>query len=217
VSFSRGKVTIPGMIRLSVKWRLLIAFGLVCLQLLYLPVNRLASGGVTLQTTVDKAIPLYPIWVVPYLLALPWWLAGLLWAAIRMQGRLYRAFVIATAFAILVGTLIYIFFPTYEPRPSITPTGWAGDLLLRVYQNDRPYNAFPSSHTYLTALISFFFWRWKPRLALLWLGILVVVLLSTLFTWQHSLLDLAGGLFLAGAGAWLGLHLTRHASREESI
>jgi membrane-associated phospholipid phosphatase len=201
---------------LNLKRRLLLAFGLVCLQLLYLPVNRFASGGITLQTTLDKAIPIHPTWVVPYLLVLPWWLAGLLWAALRMEDRLYRAFIIAAVFTILVGTLIYILFPTYEPRPSISDTGWAAKLLRRVYLGDRPYNAFPSSHTYLTALISFFFWRWKPRLALLWLAILVIVLLSTLFTGQHSILDLVGGLFLAGAGAWLGLRLTKHAARAES-
>lgn len=191
------------------RWLLLAL--LLGLQLLYFPVNRLAQGGIMLQTALDPLIPLVPLFTVPYLLALPWWLGSLVWAAARMPARLYRALVIAALLAILSGTLVYIFYPTYVVRQPVSQQGWAADLLRWVYSNDRTYNAFPSSHTYLTALICLFWWRWQPRLRILWAGILLLVLLSTLLTGQHTLPDVAGGLALAAVCSWIGLRVTNMA------
>jgi membrane-associated phospholipid phosphatase len=170
---------------------------LLLLQMLYFPINRLASDGVMLQTPLDSLIPLLPVFSIPYLLALPWWLGSLVWAAARMPDPLYRTLVISAALTILCALLVYIFFPTYVARQPVEQRGWASDLLRFVYSNDRTYNAFPSSHTYLTTLIFLFWWRWQPRLRLLWGGILVLILLSTLFTGQHTLPDLASGVLLA--------------------
>jgi membrane-associated phospholipid phosphatase len=50
-----------------------------------------------------------------------------------------------------------------------------------------------------------FYARWYPRLRLLWLGILIVVGLSTLFTGQHYILDVIGGIFLGWVGYRFGL------------
>jgi membrane-associated phospholipid phosphatase len=53
-------------------------------------------------------------------------------------------------------------------------------------------------------LIAFFWWNWIPKLRALWVGIAVVVVLSTLFTGQHHLLDPVGGLVWAAGGYTLG-------------
>jgi membrane-associated phospholipid phosphatase len=74
---------------------------------------------------------------------------------------------------------------------------WATELLRYVYSNDDVYNAFPSGHVYLTTVISLFWMEWYPRYRWLWIAIVVSVLLSTLFTHQHYLPDLGGGLILA--------------------
>jgi membrane-associated phospholipid phosphatase len=150
-----------------------------------------------LQTPLDPLIPLLPVFSIPYLLALPWWLGSLVWAAARMPGPLYRTLVLSAVLTILCASLVYILFPTYVARQPVEQRNWAASLLRFIYSNDRSYNAFPSSHTYLTTLIVFFWWRWQPRLRLLWGGILVLILLSTLFTGQHTLPDVAGGVVLA--------------------
>ena len=85
-------------------------------------------------------------------------------------------------------------FPTYIERPLLIGNDWATELLRYVYGNDDVYNAFPSGHVYLTTVISLFWMEWYPRYRWLWIAIVVSVLLSTLFTHQHYLPDLAGGL-----------------------
>ncbi len=173
-------------------------------SLLYLPINRLAQGGVALRTPLDDLIPLWPVWAVPYLASVVWWLGASLWAALRMEDGLYRALVAAMLIVNLAGFAIYLLFPTYVERPALSGTDWATSLVRFIYSQDRVYNAFPSGHTYITVLIALFWWRWQPRLRWLWIGGTLLILLSTLFTRQHFLADLLGGIVLAVTGWWLG-------------
>jgi membrane-associated phospholipid phosphatase len=78
-------------------------------------------------------------------------------------------------------------------------------LVSLLYENDRAYNAFPSGHTYNTSLIALFWWRWYPRYRWLWAAIALVVLASTLFTRQHNIPDLIGGVAFACTGYLVGL------------
>ena len=167
---------------------------------LYFPLNRTLTGGFNLSTPLDAWIPLWPVWVVPYLLCLPAWVGSLIWAAWKMDERLFRSFISAGLLVLLSATLIYYIFPTYVQRPALTGNGWATQLLRLVYQNDGVYNAFPSGHVYQTTLICLFYNQLYPNHRWLWTGIIVIVVLSTLFTHQHYLTDPIGGLAIA----WLG-------------
>jgi hypothetical protein len=181
----------------------LIAVFLV--QFLYFPINRTVQGGVVLATPWDAHIPLWPIWVIPYLLSLAWWNGCFIWAAWKMDDDLYRAFVISLITVMLSSYIVYIVYPTYVVRPSLEADGWLIKIVDLLYENDRVNNAFPSGHTYNTVLITLYWWRWHPRQRWLWVAIMVVVLLSTLFTRQHNLPDLIGGIVFA----WLGYHFGR--------
>jgi membrane-associated phospholipid phosphatase len=194
----------------------LLPLAILCLvQLLYFPINRTVQGGVVLATSWDAGIPLWPIWVVPYLLSLAWWAGSYLWAAWRMPEELYQALVVSAVSIILVSYVIYILFPTYVVRPPLEGAGWPTRILAHVYANDRVYNAFPSGHTYNTVLIALYWSRWQPRLRWLWAGLTLIVLLSTLFTRQHNLPDLLGGAILAWLGYRLGLgRIERRRARE---
>jgi len=187
--------------------RLLWLGSIIVIQLLYFPINRTVQGGVVLKTPLDAYIPLWPIWAVPYLLSIAWWIACFLWATWRMEEDLYRAFALGIIVVMLVSYFIYILYPTYIERPSLENGNWATALLRFVYSHDRVYNAFPSGHTYTTFLICLFWWRWRPRQRWLWGGITLIVLLSTLFTRQHNLPDLLGGALLAWAGYRFGLYV----------
>ena len=76
-----------------------------------------------------------------------------------------------------------------------------------VYRNDGDYNAFPSGHVYQTALICLFYNHLYPSYPWFWIGIVVIVVLSTLFTRQHYLADPLGGLAIAWLGYRLGMYL----------
>jgi len=163
------------------------------------------QGGTEFKTTLDQYVPLWPIWSVPYSLVTLWWLAAYIWAASRMEDRMYEAFFIASAFVQVTALMIFTVFPTYVIRPSLSGGDSTAQLLAWIYQNDYSYNAFPSGHVYITTLIALFWSRWFPHWRWLWSATVVIVVLATLFTHQHYLPDPGGGLALAWFGYRVGL------------
>jgi membrane-associated phospholipid phosphatase len=177
-------------------------------QLIYFPINRTVQGGVILATPWDTYIPFWPIWAIPYLLSLCWWTASFVWAAWKMDTVHYRAFAISMIAVMLTSYVFYILYPTYVQRPELKGDNWQTALIRFIYANDRLNNAFPSGHTYITMLIVFFWWNWRPQLRWLWVAMAIIVILSTLFTGQHNLPDPIGGIVWAWAGYRFGLWWT---------
>ncbi len=188
---------------------------LFAVQLLYFPINRIVQGGVVLRIpALDDLIPLWPIWIIPYLSSLVWWTGCFIWAAWKMEAQIYRTFVISMMAVMLSSYVVYLLYPTYVERPLVRGAGWLDDLVRLVYGNDRVNNAFPSGHTYLTVLITLFWWRWRPRLRWLWVVIAIIIVLSTLFTGQHHSPDPIGGLAFAWASYRFGLWWAARRARE---
>jgi membrane-associated phospholipid phosphatase len=190
---------------MTLKIRLVWLVAIFLAQALYFPINRTVVGGVVLITPLDAWVPFWPVWAVPYLLSLLWWAGCSVWAALKMPASLYRAFVVGVLVTLLTSYAFYIIYPTYVERPLVEGAGWQFDLIRAVYANDCLNNAFPSSHTYMTMLMVFFWWNWQPKLRWLWLAIAVIIVLSTLFTGQHNLPDPVGGIVWAWMGYRLGL------------
>lgn len=191
------------------RWLLL----LFAVQLLYFPINRTVTGGIVLDTPWDVWFPLWTIWVIPYLLSLVWWTGCLIWATWKMEPATYRAFVVSFVAVMLISYIIYIVYPTYVIRPPLQGNDLLTEAMRLLYANDQVNNAFPSGHTYNTVLIALFWWRWYPQQRWLWLAITIIILLSTLFTRQHNLPDLVGGVVLAWLGYRLGLWWANRQSR----
>ena len=190
---------------LTARQRLLWLAVLLVAQLAYVPINRASRGGVVVATPWDAAIPLWPIWVIPYVLSIGWWIGFSTWAALDMDDGLYRAFVTGGLAMMTVSYAVYLLYPTYVQRPTLTGDDWPTQLMRLVYGADRAYNALPSGHTYNSVFIALFWCRWRPRGKLLWGGLAGIVLLSTLFTGQHNLPDLAAGALVAWLGYCFGL------------
>lgn len=179
-------------------FRVVLFVFLLLIILLYFPINQGVAGGRILESPLDKYIPLLPVFVFPYLFALLWWNICLVWAFCKMDQHRLIGLIVSIIICNLVAYLIYIFLPTHVIRPEFETTNLSRTLLGYVYEFDRPYNAFPSGHTYFTTLI-FLFWReWKPRQKWLWAFITIMILASTLFVHQHYIVDLVGGICLAG-------------------
>jgi len=176
--------------------RVAIFIFLITLQLLYFPINQYARGGISTLLPIDNWIQLSPIWAVPYLLSIFWWAGALVWAAIKMDYRRFVHFSFCLSLTILISYIIFWLFPTYVNRPKIVDQDFLSQLVMFIYGNDRPYNALPSGHTYTTLIISIFWFDWYPKQRFIWTIIAVVVILSTLFTKQHAILDLIAGFVL---------------------
>jgi membrane-associated phospholipid phosphatase len=183
--------------------RLASLAGLLVLLSLYFPINQTVTGGIRPDLPIDARIPLWPIWAVPYLLTLPWWIASLAWGALKMDFPRWRRFALCLGITIVIAYTIFILYPTYVVRPEITGQDFFSQLVDWIYGGDQVNNALPSGHTYTTLIIAIFWSHWKPKLKPLWIGIAILVLLSTLFTKQHYLLDLAAAAVLVAGTYWL--------------
>ena len=101
-------------------------------------------------------------------------------------------------FTILGGGLCFLLIPLKfgYPRPHVTGTfqPWFQTL----YGFDLPHNLFPSLHIALRTLLTSIYLRKGGRITR-WLvhGWFCAIGVSTIFTWQHHLVDVLGGFWLA--------------------
>lgn len=180
-----------------------IAF-VVGLQLLYLPTSEQTHGGIELKLPFD-IFPIWPIWILPYVLVFALWISGLIWAFFKFDDRLFRAFIIAFLFAGTISVAVFVFFPTYVRPALIHGQDAFADLLRSIHEDWGRYDAFPSGHVYITTLMALFFSYLYPHTKRFWAVIVILIVLSTLFTGQHYIADAVGGLLIALSGYRVGM------------
>jgi len=174
-----------------------LVLGLVALQCMYFPINQNVHGGISTNLPIDLHIPLSPIWAVPYLCGIVWWAGAFIWAASKMDDRRFLHFSLCLSLAMSISYAIYVLFPTYVDRPIVAGEDFRSTLVLFIYGKDRPYNALPSGHTYTTLIISMFWWSWLPKQRGVWVATALIIILSTLLTKQHAILDILSAGILA--------------------
>ena len=194
---------------MTTKKRLIYFILFILSQAIYLPLTKNLHGGVSLRLPLDQNIPILPSWSIPYSLWMISWFWLSLWAALKMPADLFKSYATATLIVILSAMVVFTVYPTYVDRLPVQGSGFGTDVLRWVYSNDGLYCAFPSGHIYLATLTALFYSRWYPRFTWFWAIILLAVSCSTLFTGQHYILDVVGGLVFAIAGAFLGVKLSR--------
>ena len=149
-----------------------------------------------LATPIDVAIPFIPLMIVPYSWSIMLFCAGFFMVKTPAQLSLLTGkLILATLFA----CFIFYIFPakfTFE-RPTVL--GWAHYGYQFLHITDKPFNQFPSLHVAYAVLLGTSLWQLSKsalyRLALCCICSLIIV--STVLTYQHHLLDIAGGLLLA--------------------
>jgi len=188
----------------TVNKRILLFLLTYSIQLLYIPTSERVSGGLEPKLPVD-IFPIWAIWVIPYVLCYALWFCSVLGIILKTEDRVFRSFLAACVFTFTFGVLIFIFFPTYVPQASLPGSDICTSLLRMLHEKWGRYDAFPSSHIYITTLLAFFFSRWYPRQRVLWVLILVIVSFSTLFTGQHYVADVLGGYAVGFSGYHFGL------------
>lgn len=159
----------------------------------YLALQAKVQANVLLP--FEPLVPFIPWMLVPYI-SFPLLLAASFFMVHYAElQKLSRRMMLCT----LVGCLIFALIPLHFPleRPELTePMLAVGYRLLSIL--DQPYNQLPSLHIAYCVIL----WVSLPKRALftLWLGVVVA---STLLTWQHLLMDLAGGVALGLLTCWL--------------
>jgi membrane-associated phospholipid phosphatase len=194
-----GMTAAPGAARRDV----LLALGLgavaVAAYLVY-PVLNHGPKRIFLRTPLDRAIPLVPVMVIPYLSLIPLLIVAAIVFA-RTDLRHLQAFALAVTLALLASYLIYALAQSYVIRPTPTGQDWLTAAVRHVYALDKPYNDFPSLHTSLSAITAASWLRIDRRTGVIVTAWCALIIASTVLIHQHYLADIAGGL----AVAWLAV------------
>ncbi len=156
--------------------------------------NRPQVTTFSTQTLVDTIIPLVPVFVIPYLLYLPFLFGSLVWMLTRFS-HLERLWLRRFVFAQIIAIVFFIFFPTTMVRPIIVNGGLFEDLVRFVYTNDQPFNLFPSTHV-LHTLIMTSYWVRRGYSRQLIFPFTAIVCVSTVLVKQHYALDIVGGIMV---------------------
>ena len=145
----------------------------------------------------EKNIPFIEIFILPYqslyfnLLAL--------FVLLNERLMLWRFF-LRMLFILIISYGFFLFMPLEYtlPRPDIQGNWFIHWLFIMIDKNDLPYNQLPSLHVssavvYWYSLRSYLQNRYLKNMLFIWF---VLIVLSTLFTYQHHFLDVVAGLFL---------------------
>jgi membrane-associated phospholipid phosphatase len=178
-------------------------------NLIYESLNH-GPNRIFLQTPLDRALPIVPIFAIPYVSLIPYIGVSLI-AFLFFRVRLYRSAALTMIVVWFISYAFYFFLQSYIARPQVIGSDPFSGLVRRIYASDQPYNDFPSLHTSLSTIIAIHWWRVDRRIgfpAAIWTALIVA---STVLVKQHYVADVAGGLALAGVISTLVMRLTRAA------
>lgn len=208
------------------------------LYLLYLPIFLLgfyllekyeAPYYTDIYCRFDSYIPFCEIFVIPYLLWFPFLIGGLAFFLIlsfRVSSVKYDF--VRLAFFLMVGLTIclatYVIWPSsLHLRPLHYPRDNVFTALCGIIQGiDPPVNVCPSMHVYTSLTLLYCLWgssylnskkssakwNWRPWLRYGSLILTILIVLSTVFIRQHSVVDVVFALILSlllyPAAGWFG-------------
>ncbi|NTW61403.1 inositol phosphorylceramide synthase [Candidatus Saccharibacteria bacterium] len=161
---------------------------------LYFILNAPSNNLYSVKTFIDDLIPRIPIFVVPYLLFLPWLWSIVVWA--WLKNRSFRQLALALTITNLIAYAVYAFWQTVVPREVIAGQDIYSNLLQFVYNKDLPYAGFPSLHCGLSTVAATYFLITKSRLTGVMMLVAGLIVISTLLTKQHFFLDAVAGVIL---------------------
>jgi len=183
----------------SLRKRVLLVIGVILIQSIYTPTSLFLTGGIEPKLPID-IFPLWIVWVIPYVLCYPLWASALIWTIWKMDEAMFRKTIAGLFFVCTLGVSIFILFPTYVVQPVLHGIDIFSNILRSIQIAGGGHDALPSAHIYGTVLLALCYHESYPRYKWLWVSIILIVSLSTLFTQQHYIADVIAG-YMTG---WLG-------------
>lgn len=159
---------------------------------------------IDLTTPWDAAFPFSPIWVLIYIGTYAFWIYQYTTVAKESPEAACRL-AAADTVAKLLCLIFFLAVPTTNVRPEVEGTGLIPFFMRAIYALDTPTNLFPSIHCFVAWMGTRYMLQCKNlrhkalTRALCVIGSLLVFA-STLYTKQHVLLDVIGGVAVAEVG-----------------
>lgn len=165
----------------------------------YLVIGDWVADGVVYapELPLDRMVAVEPAWSVVY---------GSLFCAALMpvfvvhQQELVRRTILAFLTIWLFAYAVFLVYPTIGPQPDeVAGEGFLAWLLKVIYASDVRYNCFPSLHVAQCFLAALACSRVHRGLGIAGCAWAFLVGVSTVYTKQHYVLDVLGGMLLAYA------------------
>jgi membrane-associated phospholipid phosphatase len=159
-----------------------------------------------LHTALDSAIPVIPIFVIPYNSLQPYiYVTLLLFLLFRTKD--FQAAALTMIAVWFVSYAFYYFLQTEVVRPVLTSTDTFSKMVMAVYAGDHPFNDFPSLHTSLSTIMAIYWVKVNKTLGIILSVWTALIVAATLFIKQHYIADVVLGLLLAFGFSALFSHL----------
>ena len=159
----------------------------------------------SLETPLDRAIPLLTPFILFYIFAYVQWGINYIFIG-RDSKTLCYQFVFADILSKIICLFFFLLFPTTLIRPEITGTDLCSRLVQLIYTIDAPVNLFPSIHcleSWACIRAAFLLKKsnrtYKVVTVLMSLGVFA----STLLIKQHVIVDVFGGILVFEVGFWI--------------
>lgn len=157
-----------------------------------------------LSLAFDLQTPFRPGWAWVYLLSYFFWMYVYITTARDSESSACKL-AVSDITGKLICLLFFLLFPTTNIRPEVSGTGFTAFLMRTIYRMDSPTNLFPSIHCFIAwlgtrCIFSVNNLRHKGFHCAFSVAGTLLVFASTLFTKQHVVLDVLGGMAVAEIG-----------------
>lgn len=161
---------------------------------LYVPLNHRTSRHYW-KMPVDDRIPLLPWFVIPYVGFIPYIALSI---ALAWNTAYIVPFLESLSIACLTASVFWYFFPNGVKRPIVDGKDLLHRLLVYIYKNDHDTNGFPSAHVFITLICAYYLSVAHFTYSIQSWIFAVLIVLSTIFTKQHYVVDIIGGIVVFG-------------------
>ena len=163
-------------------------------------ISKLLQGDLNLVgNVIDTKIPFVPAFFIPYCI---WYLMIFIipyYLYCKDKDKFIK-YTMAYILCSMIGNIVFISYPSTVARPTVTGTDIFSLIAKFIYWIDTPTNCFPSLHCAISMLFILYICESKNTNIITKISVCIIsilIMLSTLFTKQHVVVDFISGDILA--------------------
>ena len=163
-------------------------------------ISKLLQGDLNLVgNVIDTKIPFVPAFFIPYCI---WYLMIFIipYYLYYKDKDKFIKYTMAYILCSMIGNIVFISYPSTVARPTVTGTDIFSLIAKFIYWIDTPTNCFPSLHCAISMLFILYTCESKNTNIITKISVCIIsilIMLSTLFTKQHVVVDFISGDMLA--------------------